>query len=144
MQYILKPIICAIFFITGVQFSHAQDLEELIDCRFIKVDGSETFDFQIKLKDDTFYIISNYEEIYDSPAIFHIIDTESLDFQRLMKSLSNNPDSTDYHPKATFVELLGYGGVNTTTINVVTKEAWHSRHTIFPSQYKGKCETDIF
>ncbi len=144
MKYILKPVVCAIFFITGVQFAHAQDLQDLIDCILVNTDGSDVFEFQIKLKDDKFYMQSNYEEGYESPLTFHFIKEETLEFFEIAKELSNNPDSTDYHPRATFVELLGSGGVNTTTINVVTKEAWHSRHTTLLTQYKGKCKTDIF
>ncbi len=70
MKYTLKTIICAIFFITGVQFAHAQDLENLIDCILVNTDGSDVFEFQIKLKDDKFYMQSNYEEGYESPLTF--------------------------------------------------------------------------
>ena len=144
MKYTLKTIICAIFFITGVQFAHAQDLQDLIDCIFVNTDGSDVFEFQIKLKEDAFYMQSNYEEGYESALTFHIIDDETLELFEITKKLATNPDSTDFHPRVTFVELLGSGGVNTTTINIVTKEAWHSRHTSLLTQYKGKCKTDIF
>lgn len=50
----------------------------------------------------------------------------------------------DFKLMLTFVELLGSGGVNTTSIDVATKEAWHSRHAMLLSQYTGTCETDIF
>ncbi len=140
MKYTLKLIICAIFFITGSQFAYAEDL---IDCKFINIDGSDTLDFHIFLKDDVFYSKSN-DGGYVDALLFHTIDKETLETFELGKILATDPNSTMFHPKATFVELLGSGGVNTITINVVTKEAWHSRHTFLPSQYKGKCETDIF
>ncbi len=145
MKYTLKPIICAIFFIMGSQFAHAEDL---IDCKFINVDGSENFDVQFELKDGSFYALSNQEdapeETYEDKLIFHATTEEKIKTDKIMRSFATDPDSTIFHPKVTFVELLGSGGVNTTTINVVTKDVWHSRHSILLSQYIGKCETDIF
>lgn len=118
--------------------------EEFIECKFFDVkDGDNYVPVKILKRDDGFYLIPNDVEGVEGKLALHAPSSEEVEKLAMMNSIMGI-DDPKFGPKITFIELLGSGGVNTTTINFKTKEGWHSRHTALLQQFKGKCETNLF
>ena len=95
-------------------------------------DENEQFILLISKSEESFYVVPNVEGGKKGDKLLLHVPSELATLISI--------DGL----KITLIELLGSGGVNTTSIDIKTKEAWHSRHTLILSQYKGQCKTNLF